>query len=108
MMPTEQIQADMGFSDVYLVEARSLGGMSRSPVFVKPTLRQKVKTEDGKLINGFLSGTGETLLGMVHGHWDIREEEINRPSFTHDRKRGVNYGESGLNPPTKQRRQDLS
>ena len=35
MMPTEQIQTDMGYADVYLVEARSLGGMSGSPVFVK-------------------------------------------------------------------------
>jgi hypothetical protein len=31
------------------------------------------------------------LFGMAQGHWDIREEDINKPPFVHDRKRGVNY-----------------
>lgn len=93
MMPTEQVQTELGYTDVYLVEARSIGGMSGSPVFVIPTLNQKVKRQvDGAIVPAFFSGTGETLLGMVQGHWDIREEDINKPSFTHDRKRGVNYG----------------
>jgi len=38
---------------------------------------------------------------MVHGHWDIREEDINKPSFTHDRKRGVNYGIAVVVPALK-------
>jgi hypothetical protein len=36
MIPQEQIQTEMGYADVYLVEARSIGGLSGSPVFVRP------------------------------------------------------------------------
>jgi hypothetical protein len=43
----------------------------------------------------------ETLLGMAQGHWDIREEEINKPRFTHDSKRGVNYGVGLVVPASK-------
>jgi len=92
MMPPEPIQTELGYTDAYLVEARSIGGMSGSPIFVRPTIQQRVKSTDGKNIWVYYSGAGETLLGMVQGHWDIREEDINKPSFVHDRKRGVNYG----------------
>jgi len=92
MMPAEQVQTELGFTEMYLVEARSIGGMSGSPVFVRPTFRQKITREDGSYANIFSAGTGETLLGMAQGHWDVREEEINKPKFTHDSKRGVNYG----------------
>jgi len=92
MMPTEQIQTELGYTDVYLVEARSIGGMSGSPVFVQPTVREHIKLGDGTPSVRFAKGPGETLLGMMQGHWAIRESEINAPSFTHDRPRGVNYG----------------
>lgn len=29
---------------------------------------------------------------VLHGHWDIKESELNKPHFTHDRARGVNMG----------------
>jgi hypothetical protein len=38
MLPDQKIQTDMGFADVYLIEARSIGGLSGSPVFVRRTL----------------------------------------------------------------------
>jgi hypothetical protein len=101
MMPTEQIQTELGHTDVFLVEARSIGGMSGSPIFVRPTLRQRLKNENGEVVNAFCTGSGETLLGMVQGHWDIREGEINKPSFTNDRKRGVNYGIAVVVPAQK-------
>ena len=92
MMPTEQIQTELGYTDVYLVEARSIGGMSGSPTFVQPTVREHTKLLDGTPSVRFSKGPGETLLGMMQAHWAIRESEINSPSFTHDRQRGVNYG----------------
>jgi hypothetical protein len=101
MMPNEPIQTDLGFTEMYLVEARSIGGMSGSPVFVRPTLGQKISRGDGSHAFVFSPGTGEHLLGMAQGHWDIREEEINKPSFTHDRKRGVNYGVALVVPALK-------
>ena len=83
------------------MEARSIGGMSGSPVFVRPTMSLQVAKRSGPPATGFLSGSGETLLGMAQGHWDIREEEINKPSFTQDRKRGVNYGIALVVPASK-------
>jgi len=101
MMPAEQVQTELGYTEMYLVEARSIGGMSGSPVFVRPTLGFKVGRIGAPPVMGFLPGTGETLLGMAQGHWDIREEEINKPSFTHDSKRGVNYGIALVVPASK-------
>jgi hypothetical protein len=94
MMPNEQIQIDAGYADVYLVEARSLGGVSGSPVFVRPTINFRLPEhmQGAGIKNAFWCGHGATLLGLMHGHWDIRESEMNKAIFTHDSKRGVNMG----------------
>jgi hypothetical protein len=91
MLPHEQIQTDMGFADVHLVEARSIGGLSGSPVFV----RTSAASGDVGSIQGV------KLLGLMQGHWDIRESEMNKASITHDRKRGVNMGISIVVPASK-------
>jgi hypothetical protein len=57
MMPPEPVPTSVGLIDAYLIEARSIGGLSGSPAFVRETV-------------GF--GLGEFyLLGLMHGHWDI-------------------------------------
>ena len=89
MLPEEPIQVDAGFAEVYLIEARSIGGISGSPVFVRGTTFIKNPTND-RIIHG-LSGVTH-LLGLIHGHWDIKESDINEPQFEYDRKRGVNLG----------------
>src|SRR5437870_900956 len=38
MLPEEQIQTSSGYMDAYLIEARSIGGISGSPVFVRNTI----------------------------------------------------------------------
>jgi len=86
MIPDGQIQTDLGYADVYLVEARSIGGLSGSPVFVRPSV--EVNVEEGRL---HASGPIK-LLGLMQGHWDIKESEMNAPSIIHNRKRGVNLG----------------
>jgi len=92
MMPTEPIQVDEGFAEAYLAEARSLGGLSGSPIFVRRTTGIRYSDPEGKLVH-IVQGAGEFyLLGLVHDHWDIKESELNKPSFIHDRQRGVNYG----------------
>jgi len=93
MMPGEQIQTDLGYADVFLVEARSIGGLSGSPVFARHTLSVSVQRQrDGEDDHLFANGPGVTLLGLMHGHWDIKESEMNKPSIIHDRQRGVNLG----------------
>jgi hypothetical protein len=101
MMPEEQIQTELGYADVYLVEARSLGGISGSPVFVRHTVDFKVNHKSGQTMDVFGAGLGATLLGLMHGHWDIRESEKNQAFFTHDRKHGVNMGIAIVVPAVK-------
>jgi hypothetical protein len=92
MMSGEQIQTELGFADVYLVEARSLGGVSGAPVFVRPTVQFKITDSRSKARTAYAAGLGFMLIGLMHGHWDIRESEMNKAFFDHDRKRGVNMG----------------
>jgi len=65
MMDEEPVHSrGFGFMNAYLVEARSIGGISGSPVFVW-------SSGVGGLLNSFF------LLGSIHGHWDIRPEDKN-------------------------------
>lgn len=66
-MPEEPVQTkDFGLLDAYLVEARSIGGLSGSPVFVHlPGVRMVGSSlEVGRIPKYY-------LLGLMHGHWDM-------------------------------------
>jgi hypothetical protein len=91
MLPDEQVQVEGHFADVYLVEARSIGGLSGSPVFVRKTVALEA---EGLYKNTRIYGLSNQyrLLGLMHGHWDIRESELNSYSLIQDRQRGVNLG----------------
>lgn len=92
MLPEDQIQVEGKFRDVYLIEARSLPGISGSPVFVRKTISVEGFHEDGtsSQIHGL---SGELFfLGLMHGHWDVKESKLNSYEFSHDRQRGVNSG----------------
>lgn len=65
-MPSEPVSTPLGAADAYLIEARSIGGLSGSPVFVN---LMGVRTLPGQLRIG---GRHHLLLGLVHGHWDMR------------------------------------
>jgi hypothetical protein len=92
MFPEEQIQTELGYADVYLVEARSIGGISGSPAFVRPTITAPVKMADGSTRLFMGVDRDSKLLGLMQGHWDIKESEINKAPIMHDHKRGVNLG----------------
>lgn len=67
-MPEEPVQTkDLGLIDAYLVEARSIGGLSGSPVFVQT---------GGLRRNQLSSGTRFYLLGLMHGHFDLSRLEL--------------------------------
>ena len=63
MMPDEPVPTSVGLIDGYLIEARSIGGLSGSPVFV----RESVTLGIGSFY----------LMGLMHGHWDIPLENKN-------------------------------
>jgi hypothetical protein len=101
MIPDEQIQTKLGYADVYLVEARSIGGLSGSPVWIRPSVLVIAKTVlDNKPAPTGVVGPGR-LLGLMHGHWDIRESEINKPKIIHDGQKGVNLGIAIVVPASK-------
>jgi hypothetical protein len=100
MLPTEPIQTDYGYAEVYLIEARSIGGLSGSPVFVRETVAMRVKVRGEQVLVG--ATARQQLLGLMHGHWDIKESEMNNATFTMpDEGRGVNMGIGIVVPATK-------
>jgi hypothetical protein len=56
MMPSEPVPTGLGPMDAYLIEARSLGGLSGSPAFV-----HRVRSFH--------------FLGLMHGHWDVPDRQ---------------------------------
>ena len=61
MMPRDAVETKYGDMETYLIEARSIGGMSGSPVFV---CKADVIGEPGRM----------WLMGLIHGHWQLRDE----------------------------------
>lgn len=72
-MPEEKVHTEtLGDIDAYLVEARSIGGLSGSPVFVFIGNMRKV----GTAIQMGRSGPLFYWLGLMHGHFDLSKLEI--------------------------------
>lgn len=64
-MNEEPVSTRLGAMDAYLIEARSIGGLSGSPVFLK---LGPVRRLGGKV--KFAEGTTIRFIGMIHGHYD--------------------------------------
>lgn len=100
MMADEPIQTRSGFIDVCLIEARSIGGLSGSPVFARETFALQWKDKEGRVMR--LGGFGRIqLLGLCIGHWDIDEKEMNIPKPKRVASGGVNMGIALVVPATK-------
>jgi hypothetical protein len=94
MMPDERIPFYKGMYEAHLIESRSIGGLSGSPVFVRPTIGVHVGDEDGQPV--ILSGAGKILFfGSVIGHWEVPEE------FTMTQAEAVNMGIAPVVPAHK-------
>src|SRR5262249_20043949 len=65
-----------GYISAYLVEARSISGLSGSPVFVF----QNEAVMLAKTLNGSAPKQQAALLGLMHGHFDV-------PNLNEDEKR---------------------
>jgi hypothetical protein len=100
MIPDQQIQTELGYSDVFLIEARSIGGLSGSPVFVRRTETVKVQLPNGRITELWVPGPFK-LLGLMQGHWDIKESELNSAAIHHVEKHGVNMGIGIVTPAPK-------
>lgn len=83
MLPDEPVPTSkFGDMQVYLIEARSIGGLSGSPVFVHTAMNTLL------------------LLGHIHGHWDLPPSEVH--DAVHDEiVKSVNVGVAMVTPAVK-------
>ncbi|MDX6456842.1 MAG: hypothetical protein QOE55_539, partial [Acidobacteriaceae bacterium] len=96
MMPKEKVPlSQFGLADVYLIEGRSIGGLSGSPVFCWNTVKIPGMNEKGQPKT--LAGLSQMhFLGLMHGHWDLPV------SFSDlDKAEAVNMGISIVVPAKK-------
>lgn len=75
LFPGEQVEWDGNFIDAYLVESRSIGGLSGSPAFVSETVQIAYPSRAGKKYPEHAEiyfVPGQTFfMGLVIGHWDV-------------------------------------
>jgi hypothetical protein len=69
-MPEEPVETRLGLLDAYLIEARSIGGLSGSPVFINLGHERFINKQLMRSSSGLIF----LLLGLVHGHWDVKDE----------------------------------
>jgi len=67
MMPDEPLKTNYGLMPGFLIESRSIGGLSGSPVYVYSDKNITTKTPTGSI-----STQRILLLGFIHGHYDVR------------------------------------
>jgi hypothetical protein len=78
-MPEEPVKTGLGETEAYLIEARSINGLSGSPVFVRPESNygRNLKTEDPYTLGRWDGRVGSFwLLGLIHGHWNVDASDI--------------------------------
>jgi hypothetical protein len=109
MLPTERISTEVyGMMEAYLIESRSISGLSGSPVFVRETREFPTEIawagrrplDDASV--PYLVGGNFFLLGLIHGHWDVKlDGEINKLEPTATQEGGVNIGIAIVTPASK-------
>ncbi len=95
MYPEEKIKTkDFGDMKAYLIEARSIGGVSGSPVFFCADPFAHIPK------GSILYATGNSrprffLGGLIHGHWDISDEQVD---FDTSVDKNINIGVASVVP----------
>ncbi len=82
-MAEEKIVTNTQFGaiDAYLIEARSIGGLSGSPVFVnlnRPRMKGGIAS---------LTGAGVFLIGLIHGHVDVKGHMVDADTGSGDEEK---------------------
>lgn len=110
-MPTDKVETRVGSMQAYLVEARSMGGISGSPVLVHlESMRgttELIATDSGTAIATTYappkSGNLYYCIGLVHGHYDIDEitHDAVIDDFIGSKKQNINMGVAIVVPSNK-------
>ncbi len=88
-MPEEPIDTENGLMEAYLIEARSIGGLSGSPVFVHFGI---VRYRQGQTMYTTTPEATFLLLGLMHGHWDLPTRETDAVLLDQAYNKSVNMG----------------
>jgi hypothetical protein len=111
MLPRDRIYtgSSYGYMEAFLIETRSIGGISGAPVFVRGTHEVKAVSnlehfDNWKMIDldakGVAPSSVYSLLGIAHGHWNIRPDDISAPNFSFVRS-SLNVGIGIVTPARK-------
>jgi len=80
-MTEEKVETrDFGLVDAYLIEARSIGGLSGSPVFLNLGVVRFIENQ----VKHAQGGPMFFLLGLVHGHYDVPESAVDGSGLDSD------------------------
>ncbi len=97
LMPSEKMQVNGCLRDAYLIESRSIGGLSGSPVFVNLGDARKfggrIQHAQGKHI--------PLLLGLIHGHFNSEKNDIDSISNKTSDQEKINVGIAIVTPVAK-------
>jgi hypothetical protein len=104
-IPSERIPIEkpFGSTECYLIESRSIGGLSGSPVFIRETLSVRGDDDEDtgeKLTwrdNGVYATGNFYFLGIVHGHWDIGLDDLNNVDIVGARENQLGRNAPGVN-----------
>jgi hypothetical protein len=88
-MPEEPVRTQRGPMEAYLIEARSIGGLSGSPVFVQLGI---VRFIDGQVKHARTAHGPYYLLGLMHGHWQVAAQALDGLDPDALREEMVNMG----------------
>lgn len=97
-MPEEMVDTPLGDMEAYLVETRSSGGLSGSPVFARVGPLSYDPTSGDV---GIYAEPTYYLLGMVHGHWKPNLQWFNLEESEDFDLEALNFGISIVVPATK-------
>lgn len=93
-MGEEKVQTKNAFMDAYLIEARSIGGLSGSPVFTNLGIVRKLGGE----IKHKQGDDFHNLLGLIYGHYDSKISQIDEVCEDINDSERVNTGIAIVTP----------
>lgn len=98
----EKVETKRGtFADVYLMEARSLGGMSGSPVFIDIVRARLTGKEIGRITGGIMGPFRFRLLGLISAHYTGADDELATREIAQQELKKLNMGVVDVVPADK-------